>query len=127
MAQVSPADAPISGLIEGLHALGPSYVVVTDGADGSYASHDGKVWRVSNYPDPAKPLDRTGAGDAFASTIVAALALGEPFAVGLSWAPINSMSVVQKLGAQEGLLERAAIQKLLDAAPSTYKTEEYTE
>lgn len=119
--------APISGLIEGLHALGPSYVVVTDGADGSYASHDGKVWRVSNYPDPAKPLDRTGAGDAFASTIVAALALGEPFAVGLSWAPINSMSVVQKLGAQEGLLERATIQKLLDAAPSTYKTEEYTE
>ena len=58
---------------------------------------------------------------------VAALALGEPFAVGLSWAPINSMSVVQKLGAQEGLLERATIQKLLDAAPSTYKTEEYTE
>lgn len=113
-------------LAEGLHALGPRYVVITDGADGSYASFDGQLLRVPNYPDPAPPSDRTGAGDAFASTIVGLLALGESFERALSLAPINSMSVVQKLGAQAGLLTRPALEKLLKKAPKNYKIEEYT-
>ena len=82
------------------------------------------MYKVPNYPDPAPPLDRTGAGDAFASTIVAALALGETVATALTWAPINSMSVVQKLGAQAGLLGVEDIQKYLSEAPEWYKTEE---
>lgn len=113
-------------LADGLHALGPQYVVITDGPNGSYASHDGKLVTIPNYPDPAPPLDRTGAGDAFASTIVAALALGQPFDTGLTWAPINSMSVVQQLGAQAGLLHQVDIKKYLKKAPANYKVEEYT-
>ncbi len=38
----------------------------------------------------------------------------------LLWAPINSMNVVQKLGAQGGLLSRDEIQKYLDEAPEWY-------
>lgn len=112
-------------LADGLHALGPEVVVITDGPNGSYASYEGKMVQIPNYPDPAPPLDRTGAGDAFASTIVAALAQGESIDTALSWAPINSMSVVQKLGAQAGLLERKEVEKYLAEAPKWYKAEEY--
>jgi ribokinase len=115
----------IRDLSNALHQLGPSIVVITDGPNGSYASFDGKLVTIPNYPDPAPPLDRTGAGDAFASTIVAALAQGEPMETALSWAPINSMSVVQKLGAQAGLLDKAAIQKYLSQAPEDYKVSDY--
>lgn len=115
----------LQGLANGLHALGPKIAVITDGPNGSYASFDGKLVTIPNYPDPAPPLDRTGAGDAFASTIVAALAMGEPMETALTWAPINSMSVVQQLGAQAGLLSKAKIQEYLESAPEDYRVKEY--
>lgn len=116
----------IHELAAGLHTLGPKIAVITDGPKGSYASYDGKVVTIPNYPDPAPPLDRTGAGDAFASTIVSALALGESMETALTWAPINSMNVVQKLGAQAGLIDRAAIQNYIASAPADYKVTELT-
>ena len=115
----------VKGLADGLHALGPEIVVITDGAKGSYASYDGKVVTIPNYPDPADPLDRTGAGDAFASTIVSALALGEAMDTALTWAPINSMNVVQHLGAQAGLLSKDTIQEFLASAPDDYSVKAY--
>ena len=118
-----PLDS-IHELAAGLHALGPKIVVITDGPKGSYASYDGKVVTIPNYPDPAKPLDRTGAGDAFASTIVSALAQGKTMDGALTWAPINSMSVVQKLGAQAGLLTPSEVQSFLASAPADYKVTE---
>ena len=117
----------VRGLADGLHELGPTVVVITDGPNGSYALHDNTLYKVPNYPDPAPPLDRTGAGDAFASTIVAALALGETIDTALTWAPINSMSVVQQLGAQAGLLPRAEVEKYINNAPDWYKAEEVRE
>lgn len=114
----------LKGLADGLHALGPKIVVITDGPNGSYASYNGKLVSIPNYPDPAAPVDRTGAGDAFASTIVAALALGESIETALTWAPINSMNVVQHLGAQAGLLKREDIDRLLASAPEDYRAKE---
>jgi sugar/nucleoside kinase (ribokinase family) len=114
-------------LANGLHELGPKIVVITDGPNGSYASYDGQLVTVPNYPDPAPPVDRTGAGDAFASTIVAALALGESIETALLWAPINSMNVVQKLGAQAGLQHVDEIKSFIESAPDWYKVTEKTE
>ena len=114
----------LSDLANGVHALGPKIVVITDGPNGSYASYDGKLVTIPNYPDPAPPLDRTGAGDAFASTIVAALALGKTMDEALTWAPVNSMSVVQKLGAQAGLLHQKDIKRYLQTAPADYRVQE---
>lgn len=113
----------IEDLFEGLHSLGPKIVVITDGPHGSYASDGKKIISIPNYPDPAPPLDRTGAGDAFASTITTALAQGESLETALTWAPINSMNVCQHLGAQEGLLDKDAILQLLEKAPENYKVE----
>ncbi len=114
----------LGALTAALHDLGPEIVVITDGPNGSYASYDGKLVTIPNYPDPGPPVDRTGAGDAFASTIVSALALGESMETALTWAPINSMNVVQSLGAQAGLLSRSEINKFLESAPDTYKVSE---
>jgi len=114
----------IADLTGALHELGPEIVVITDGPDGAYASDKKKVIKMPNYPDPAPPYDRTGAGDAFASTIVAALAQGESLETALTWAPINSMSVVQKLGAQAGLLHREELDEYLKGAPKDYHSQE---
>ncbi|MBC7869023.1 hypothetical protein H7X69_02505, partial [Candidatus Saccharibacteria bacterium] len=43
----------------------------------------------------------------------------------LTWAPINSMSVVQKLGAQAGLLGSDAINQFLATAPADYIAKEF--
>lgn len=111
----------IHDLINHLHALGPKIVVVTDGPDGAYASDGQNCLKMPLYPDPAPPVDRTGAGDAFASTFVAVLAKGNTIEGALQWAPINSMSVVQKVGAQAGLLTEQEIGEWLKKAPEMYK------
>jgi ribokinase len=113
----------IHDLFNHLHALGPKIVVITDGPAGAYASDGQNRFKMPLYPDPAPPYDRTGAGDAFASTFVAALAKGLSLEDALRWAPINSMSVVQKVGAQAGLLTEDELQKYLAQAPDWYHPE----
>lgn len=115
----------IHDLAYGLHDLGPEKVVITDGPNGSYASYDFKLVTIPNYPDVGPPVDRTGAGDAFASTIVAALASGESMDTALTWAPINSANVVQEIGAQAGLLRRSDIEIRLAEAPEWYRVTDY--
>ncbi|KKR31912.1 MAG: Sugar kinase, ribokinase family, partial [Parcubacteria group bacterium GW2011_GWF2_39_8b] len=61
------------------------------------------------------------AGNAYASTIVSALALGKTLEEGLRWAGINSMSVTQYVGAQKGLLSIEKIEEYLAKAPDNYK------
>jgi len=111
----------IPDLFDRLHALGCKIVVITDGPDGAYASYAGHRWKMPLYPDPAPPYERTGAGDAFASTFVAALAKGNTIEGALQWAPINSMSVVQKVGAQNGLLTEEELNAWLRKAPEWYR------
>jgi ribokinase len=73
------------------------------------------------YPDPKPPVDRTGAGDSFASTFTAAIALGKSPAEALTWGPVNSMSVVQYIGAQAGLLTRDELEGHLTNRPEVYQ------
>lgn len=113
----------IHDLFDKLHALGPKIVMISDGHAGAYASDGEKRWKMPIYPDPKPPYDRTGAGDAFTSTFVAALAKGADIESALLWAPINSMSVVQKVGAQAGLLTEKEVEKYLREAPNWYHPE----
>lgn len=111
----------IHDLFNHLHALGSKIVVITDGPNGAYASDGQNRFEMPLYPDPAPPLDRTGAGDAFASTFVAALVKGNSLEGALQWAPINSMSVVQKVGAQAGLLTEKQLDEYLRNSPDWYR------
>jgi len=110
----------LNDLFDHLHKLGPKIVVITDGPKGAYASDGSKRWQMPLYPDPAPPIDRTGAGDSFASTFVAALIKGDSIEGALLWAPINSMNVVQKVGAQAGLLSEHQLEAYLRRAPEWY-------
>ncbi len=110
-------------LFDRLHTLGPKTVLISDGHDGAYASDGENRWKMPIYPDPKPPFERTGAGDAFTSTFVAALAKGASLEEALLWAPINSMSVVQKVGAQAGLLSEKELNIYLHKAPDWYHPE----
>lgn len=108
-------------LIKGLRALGPKLPVVTDGPNGAYVTDEtGQSWHMPMYPDPADPVDRTGAGDSFSATFTAAIIMGKTPAEALSWGPVNSMSVVQYVGAQAGLLSREALEEFLTNRPEEY-------
>jgi sugar/nucleoside kinase (ribokinase family) len=106
-----------------MHELGPKIVCITDGPDGAYAydSYNNEYWFHPIYPDPKPPVERTGAGDSFSSTFTAAIMLGKTVAEALSWGPINSMNVVQHIGAQEGLQTREKLEEFLANAPDHYK------
>ena len=95
--------------------------MITDGPNGAFVvDADDQAWHMPMYPDPAEPVDRTGAGDSFSSTFTSAIILGKDPAEALSWGPINSMSVVQHVGAQAGLLPMDELQKYLESRPGDY-------
>ncbi len=111
----------VKDLLQKISALGPKIVVITDGPKGAYVYDGNETWFGPTYPDPKPPYERTGAGDAFSSTFTAALALGKTPLEALAWGPINSMSVVQQIGAQAGLLSKAKLEEFLASAPADYK------
>jgi len=114
-------EQDIPTLIREFKKLGPKMPVITDGPDGAFVvDGDNQAWHMPMYPDPAPPVDRTGAGDSFSATFTAAIALGLTPAEALSWGPINSMSVVQEIGAQKGLLTREKLLEYLKNAPPEY-------
>ena len=110
-------EQDIKILLQKLKDLGVQIPVVTDGPRGAYALEEDKILFVPPYPDPKEPVDRTGAGDSFASTVTTALILGKPLKEALLWGPINSMSVVQYIGAQAGLLTQNQIEEYIRNAP----------
>lgn len=114
-------EGDIPTLVRMVRELGPTIPVITDGPNGAFTvDADDQAWHMPMYPDPAPPVDRTGAGDSFSSTFTSAIILGKDPAEALSWGPINSMSVVQKIGAQEGLLTREALEQFLADRPDDY-------
>jgi ribokinase len=114
-------ETDIKKLLTSMRELGVKIPVISDGPDGAYFYDGREGWFMPIYPDPAPPKDRTGAGDSFSSTFTSFLAIGLPTSEALRRAPINSMSVVQYTGAQEGLLSRKKLEQYLENAPVDYK------
>jgi len=120
-------ESDIKNLLKMISDLGPKITIITDGPKGAYSYGstsltigDKEMLFMPPYPDPAPPLERTGAGDAFSSTFTVALALGKTVREALMWAPINPMSVVQQIGARAGLLTRPQLEEFLKTAPVDY-------
>jgi len=87
------------------------YVVGTDGAAGSYAAAGGKLYQAGVY-QKVKPVDRLGAGDAFGSGFVTALAKGLPVEDALTLASANATSVVTQFGAKSGILRTTRVKRM---------------
>jgi sugar/nucleoside kinase (ribokinase family) len=111
----------VKDLLAKIHDLGPKTVVITDGPKGAYAYDGNDIWFIEPYPDPKPPYERTGAGDAFSSTVVAATILEKTLPEALAWAGINAMAVVQEVGAQKGLLTKEKLETYIKNAPEDYK------
>lgn len=111
----------IKELMQGIRALGPKIVVVTDGPAGSNILDESGAFHEPMYPDPAPPVSRTGAGDATASTTVAYIALGLTPPEALLRGLINAASVVQGVGAQTKLLSKDEIEAWYAKRPADFK------
>lgn len=116
----------MQALLAGMQALGPKIVLITDDTRGAYcADSAGHRYHVPRYPDPRPPYEITGAGDAHASGTTAALALGLPLEEALLWGAANASAVLQKIGAQEGLLTREQLESAVKNPPAPWKLEAF--
>lgn len=95
--------------IEGLRKLGPRIVVVTN-QNKSIEAYDGRI-KYKLKPHKIKVIERTGAGDAFASGftagIIRELGMEKSLKLGLK----NSESVLRHYGAKNNLLRWRDVSK----------------
>jgi fructoselysine 6-kinase len=99
----SPKDAKIKVLLDRLAGLGPRRVIITDGSRGSYCFDGKDYWQMGILRHiPRK--ESTGAGDAYTSGVAIALCKNKSMDEAMRWGHFNSSSVIQYIGAQEGLL-----------------------
>lgn len=92
--------------IESLVRHGLNYcpvVIVSDGPNGVCAS-DGKTIVTAGMYEDVPVIDRTGAGDAFASGFLSQWAQGKTLEESILFASANSTSVVGQIGAKPGIL-----------------------
>ena len=81
--------------------LGLKIVVITDGREGSYSFDGNDYWKLPEYPGDR--IEATGAGDAYATALCAALFYEKPLPEAMVWGSINGALVVGKVGPQAGL------------------------
>lgn len=99
-----------SKIIVQLHRLGPKIVVMTNGKNGSSAiDKDGKIYNLGIFP--CKVVEKTGAGDAYASGFLAAVLFGLSVEEAMRFGAVNASSVIEHVGAQKGLLKREEIEQ----------------
>ena len=102
--EISPDE-----IISKLLFLGPKIVVVTNAANGSFASDGHKYLRCGIFPGPI--VEKTGAGDAYSSAFLAALVYGYQLTEAMVWGTINASHVMGEAGAQIGLLNREDLER----------------
>lgn len=104
-----------------IQTMGPRIVSITDGKNGSFAiDEQGKIYQMPLFP--GDPIEKTGAGDAYTSGMVGALVLGLPVPEAMRFGAINAASVVARIGAQDGLLDRETIEVRLKRFPEFVAT-----
>lgn len=104
-------------LINKLLELGPKKVVLTDGRNGSYGFDGEKYYHLGIIPVDA--IERTGAGDATSTGILAALIKGKNLGEAMLWGMLNSTSVIGYVGPEEGLLHERDIPIWIERAQSS--------
>lgn len=96
------SGSSLDELIRRIKHLVPT-TIISDGPNGVIATDGDTIVRAGMYED-VKVTDRTGAGDAFGSGFLSYYAKGKSLKDSIVFASANSTSVVQKIGAKEGIL-----------------------
>jgi len=114
-------ETNIFNLAKGIASLGPKNVFISDAENGAYLYENENLWHLPIFSNGKPPFERTGAGDAFSSTIVSCMIKNMSPVEAFKRGQINSMSVIQYIGAHEGLLSYEKLEEYLKNAPENYK------
>jgi len=98
-------------LIQELIALGVKQAIITLGREGSLGFDGKKMIKAGILK--GRRVDATGAGDAYFSGVLSALAWGQDLKEAMKWGTINASFVVGFFGTQTGLLRRAELKNKL--------------
>lgn len=108
-AEMIAGPGNIKAMLGRLRGLGPKIAVITDGKNGAFAS-DGTYHSIK--PRKVRIRETTGAGDAFASGLVAGFVKGKSLKFSMELGMANASSVIQFLGAKNKLLTYKEAMKL---------------
>ncbi len=100
----------IRSLLVKLQKMGVKIAVVTNGRYGSHAIDEGGNFYHEGLFS-GEIVERTGAGDAYTAGFLAARVYGLSIERAMKWGAVNAASVVGKIGAVEGLLDKVSLEK----------------
>ncbi|MCF8480085.1 MAG: carbohydrate kinase family protein [Rhodospirillum sp.] len=117
-------DMSLSRFCQAVTDMGPSHVVLTDGGRGAFVATEGEILHC-----PAMKGDvvgTAGAGDAFASTFTAFLAMGHDAEESLRAATYNAAAVVGHIDTQTGLHRKDDILNALEGTGAVPRARRWT-
>lgn len=100
----------IEELLKKLQTLGPKIPIITDGENGSFAINE-KGEFFTQAVVSTLIVEKTGAGDAYASGFLAAIISNLPIPTAMKWGTLNASATMAVLGAQNGLLSREEMEQ----------------
>lgn len=100
----------IEKLLVAVKNTGPKNAVLTDGKKGAFMIDSNGVI-ITGFIKDADVVERTGAGDAFASGFLSAVLAEKSFEEAMNWGGRNASSVIGQIGATAGLLSREEMEK----------------
>lgn len=101
----------IKDVLTKVKALGIEVLSITDGYKGSYSlDSKGSYYQIESFGE--KFIDRVGAGDAYTSGFLSGYLLGFDIPECMRRGCFNAFSVINKIGAQEGLLTKEEMEKI---------------
>jgi sugar/nucleoside kinase (ribokinase family) len=119
-----PVKPNAEEMLKKLFSFGPKLVIITNGKEGARA-YDGKTFYTIGALSHVDVVDATGAGDSFATGVLAKLLLcdwtpesdSDCIREALKWGIANSSSVIKYVGGQKGLLSKKEIEKTVADNP----------
>lgn len=100
----------VKKLLFGLRGLGAKNVIITDSDNGSYVQDENnEIYYLKILNEEV--VEKTGAGDSYTAGFLAAILNGLSITDAMVWGTINAASVVQKIGAQEGLMTKIELEE----------------
>lgn len=102
----------IKKMLKSLTDLGPKMAVITDGKNGSYGFDSNKFYSLEIFP-AKQVVDMTGAGDAYATGVLAGLFYGKDLPEAMRWGAANGAAQIEVLGTQDGMLTYDMMQERL--------------
>lgn len=108
VASTSIPDGPDGAAEAARSVVGPDAVVVTLGGDGAIVVQGDEVTPIA--PVDVRPVDTTGAGDAFCGALAEALSRGRPLVDAARWAALAGALATTQHGAQDSMPTRAVLE-----------------